>query len=166
MTNPQQELELYSIKDLKIGKFLPPFFASNREEATRLMREQVNYKSSLISSFPSDYELYFLGTFTDFTGEICNDNPEIVCNLQALKQDDTVKYDELLTQTKNLQAQVDASVMRFNNAMKDFQNSFDLFLKDCQKKFDQKFDDVSDSDVLKKNDTKNSLIQKLFQKNY
>lgn len=163
MTNPQQELELYSIKDLKIGKFLPPFFASNREEATRLMREQVNYKSSLISSFPSDYELYFLGTFTDFTGEINNDNPAIVCNLQALKQDDTVKYDELLTQTKNLQAQVDASVLRFNSAMNDFNNSFDLFMKNCESKFEKNFGLNSDDVSLNNNEQKRNILKKLFK---
>ena len=149
MTNPQQELELYSIKDLKIQKFLPPFFASNREEATRLMREQVNYKSSLINSFPSDYELYFLGTFSDFTGEIANDNPLLVCNLEALKQDDSKQYDELLAQTKNLQAQVDASILRFNSAMTDFSNTFNSFMKSCQDRVDAK-------------KSKNNVIKTLF----
>lgn len=156
--NTQQTLELYSIKDLKTQKFFPPFFASNRDEACRLMREQVNYKSSLISSFPEDYELYFLGSFEDFTGEIDTENPQFICGLNSLKQDDTLKYDELLSNTKNLQAQIDSSVLRFNSAMNDFKSTFDVFLKNCESRFESLTHVVHVEDKV----NKTSFLEKLF----
>lgn len=91
-------LELYSIQDKKTGKFMPPFFCVNEEDAIRQCKQIVNYAPSLINKFPQDYALYFCGVFDEYHGCISASNSMLdgfIAYLDEYKTDDTVKFDDL-----------------------------------------------------------------------
>lgn len=91
-------LELYCIQDRKTGKFMPPFFCSNEDDAIRQCKQLVNYAPSLINKFPQDYALYFCGFFDEYHACISASNSILdgfIAYLDEYKTDDTVKYDDL-----------------------------------------------------------------------
>lgn len=152
--NQQTVLRLYSIRDCKLKNFMAPFFATSDEEAIRIIKEQVNYKASLLSSFPTDYELYFVGTFDSYSGAIdsIDDVNYLVCKLDELKQDDSVKYDELLKEVKSQYSNLTVCLGRFNDVLKDMHTQFDNFMSECKK----------DVELYVPKKDKKSILEKLF----
>lgn len=70
-------LQLYSVKDTKVGAFMPPFVARARGEALRNFQSAVGDKDHQFAKFPADYELWFLGKYDDGTG-LVESSPERV----------------------------------------------------------------------------------------
>lgn len=62
-------LKMYTIRDTKGDMYHNPFFNKTHGEAERNFRELVNDEKSMISKYPDDYDLYYLGEFDDNTGK-------------------------------------------------------------------------------------------------
>lgn len=77
---------LISIFDKKIGRYGPVYNETNLDTAKRQLSVLVNDATSkdMITLFPSDFELYQLGTFNQESGVI-DYKHEFVCNLVDLK---------------------------------------------------------------------------------
>ena len=67
------DLFLFSIEDLKVGTFNPPYAASGKEEAVRLLQAASHSEGSLLRQFPDDFRLWCVGTFAPGSGEIVAD---------------------------------------------------------------------------------------------
>lgn len=71
------KIRLYSIKDRLLGAFLSPFAARADVEAVRQLRATMQdpqmAKSGLVTT-PTDYDLYYVGTFEDETGLLHNES--------------------------------------------------------------------------------------------
>lgn len=64
------ELKVYSIRDSKGEIYHQPFFNKTNGEAVRNFTELVKDGKSMISKYPQDYDLYFLGHYDDQTGKL------------------------------------------------------------------------------------------------
>lgn len=82
--------EVYSIFDVKAASFGVPFYAPRRELAIRNVTAVVRDSSpasGMLSKFPEDFVLYFLGSFDDDKGVFDLATPcQVVCNLSQLKE--------------------------------------------------------------------------------
>lgn len=92
-------LKLYAIRDLVLNKFMPPFFATCDEEAKRTIKSTVDFSNTLLSQFPNNYVLYFVGYYDTLTG--CLDGVDEnngayfvgeICNLSELQSDTSKQY--------------------------------------------------------------------------
>jgi len=63
-------LKAYSIKDSKTQSFAPPFFNSTHGEAERTFVRITKNPQSVISEFPDDYDLFYVGEFDTATGKL------------------------------------------------------------------------------------------------
>lgn len=79
------ELKMFSIRDAKGEIYNPPFYQKTHGEAERNFRELVKDAQSMISKYPEDYDLYFLGTYDDQTGTVKSDVPKHVIKAVDLK---------------------------------------------------------------------------------
>ena len=81
------KIKIYSIKDLKEGKFAQPFYFINDAMAKRALFGSVNYGEkgkSTLADYPTDYDLYKLGEYDEKTGELKTDI-KFICNAGDLK---------------------------------------------------------------------------------
>jgi len=62
------ELRIYSIRDAKAELYNQPFFQKTHGEAERNFTQLVNDQKSMVSQFPDDFDLYFVGTYDDQKG--------------------------------------------------------------------------------------------------
>lgn len=62
------ELKMYSVRDSKSEIFNQPWFQKTHGEAERSFTELVNDDKSMISKYPEDYDLYFLGIYNNDSG--------------------------------------------------------------------------------------------------
>lgn len=63
--------KMYSIRDAKAGIFHKPWHAMSHGDAERQFQKLVNDpKAENIHDFPEDFDLYFMGTFDEITGNI------------------------------------------------------------------------------------------------
>jgi len=70
----------FSIKDLKVGAFLAPFFANNLVEAMRAVTTAAQDRASNLHRFSDDFALYRLFCLDDITGCVdCSDENGNVC---------------------------------------------------------------------------------------
>jgi len=60
--------QLYSVYDSKVQSFSPPFIQRNNADATRNFAQAAAEPNSQLAQFPSDFSLYFIGTFDSETG--------------------------------------------------------------------------------------------------
>lgn len=63
-------LELYSIKDNKMGHWMAPMIVRSIVEVTRNLTLTLQQKDNLLSQFPMDYSLYSVGKFDQDQGQI------------------------------------------------------------------------------------------------
>nr|QJB19497.1 MAG: nonstructural protein [Microvirus sp.]QJB19701.1 MAG: nonstructural protein [Microvirus sp.] len=63
------ELKAFSIRDTKAEVFNTPFFQKTHGEAERSFKQLVNDSQSQPSKFPEDYDLYYVGTYSEETGK-------------------------------------------------------------------------------------------------
>lgn len=70
---------IYSVFDEKAMTFGMPMLFIREEEAIRSFTSIVNNGESMLSAYPNDYKLYFLGTMCDTSGKIdCVPQPTFV----------------------------------------------------------------------------------------
>lgn len=83
-------LALYSVKDNVAGVFLPPVTFPSRAVALRAFSTAVNSgdKNSLLSAYPKDASIYFVGIFDDKTGFI-EPKCDFIVNCVDLLQENT-----------------------------------------------------------------------------
>ncbi|AXH74896.1 MAG: nonstructural protein [Microviridae sp.] len=60
-------LGVFTVRDEKVGLFLPPFYARNKGEAIRSFADAARNKDHNFAKYPEDFTLYELGTFDDET---------------------------------------------------------------------------------------------------
>ena len=63
-------LKAFSIRDAKAEVFNTPFFQKTHGEAERSFKKLAGDKDSMVSQYPDDYDLYYLGEYDDQTGTI------------------------------------------------------------------------------------------------
>lgn len=61
-------MNIYSIKDEALSRFMQPFFTHTNAAAIRAFKDHVNEKGSAPNAHPGDYTLYFLGVFDEERG--------------------------------------------------------------------------------------------------
>jgi len=64
------QLKIFSIRDSKGEIYNTPFFQKTHGEAERMFRELANDQKSMISKYPDDFDLYYIGEYSDQTGNI------------------------------------------------------------------------------------------------
>lgn len=73
------ELKVFSLRDTKGGVYHQPFYQRSHGEAERSIKQLANDPQSMVSKYPEDYDLYYLGTYDDQTGVIKpEDSPQHV----------------------------------------------------------------------------------------
>lgn len=66
----KMELKAFTIRDQKAEIFNTPFFQKTHGEAERSFRELCQDTKSMVSKYPDDFDLYYIGTYNDITGLI------------------------------------------------------------------------------------------------
>lgn len=61
-------LHVFSLHDSKVGSFGVPFFQASIGQAVRSVTELCSDPQSLISRYPGDFALFYLGQWDDLTG--------------------------------------------------------------------------------------------------
>lgn len=79
---------VYSVRDQVADFFYPPFLAVNDRDAMRMVSASLN-EQSLLAQNPSDYVLYYIGSYDDNKGLFVPGNPErptpyLICHLSSL----------------------------------------------------------------------------------
>lgn len=64
---------IYAIKDTKAGMYNTPFFQPTHGTAERAFMELVRDEKSFVHKYPADYDLYYLGSYDDITGELVSE---------------------------------------------------------------------------------------------
>lgn len=82
------EINLYAIKDCKMGKFNNPFTAENNDVAKRMLATTMLNKSieNGIYQFAEDYQLFKIGAYDNDTGELKTE-VEFVANATEFKKE-------------------------------------------------------------------------------
>lgn len=153
----------YSFFDKKSRTYLPPFMAKSEDEAVRQATSASNYTNSLISKFPNDYALFFIGEFDEKEGIIiAKDNPVFICECFDLKQKDTICYDELLREIERQKVQVASIISDYERIHSDYKRELSVLESkkiNCDDAPVQIYEPVKSKEkpILKK-----SFIDKLF----
>lgn len=82
-----KQQRMYSIKDVKSVSFHNPFPAENTIIAMRETQSYVNNQKSMISDYPEDFQLWYVGTFDNETGRYIPDEPSFVIEISSLKKE-------------------------------------------------------------------------------
>lgn len=70
-------LKAFSIRDSKAEVFNTPFFQKTHGEAERSFKQLIQDEKSMLSKYPEDYDLYYLGEYDDNTGKLVTlDTPQ------------------------------------------------------------------------------------------
>lgn len=82
------QLKMFSIRDSKAEVFNTPYFAKSHGEAERNFHMLVKDDKTLPGQFPDDFDLYYLGTYDDFTGltESLPTPQHVIKAVQSIKQ--------------------------------------------------------------------------------
>ena len=78
--------QIYSVKDVKAGNYLPPFTAGNDAVAIRSLSQIVNSGRGQMAEFPEDFDLYHVGEWTVETAEVVSVIPRHVIHVINLKR--------------------------------------------------------------------------------
>lgn len=83
-----EKIGLYSVKDNKVGVFQKPFTCRNDAEASRTLHSACQDPEIQLSRYPEDFDLYFLGTYNEYTGKLTqtSDDPRFVVGAISFSQ--------------------------------------------------------------------------------
>lgn len=70
-------MNLYSIFDLKMNQYMPPFVAHNNGHAIRMFADHANEQGTPVNKHPEDYTLDHIAEFNEDTGAITAHNTRI-----------------------------------------------------------------------------------------
>lgn len=116
-----KNLKLYSIYDAKLNKFMPPFFCASENDAIRQAQNIASYEPSLISKFPEDYSMFYVGDFDETNGQCItplNDEgvlPRLVANFTDFVREDSIKYDSLKKDIEHQNYQISGMIKEFDD---------------------------------------------------
>lgn len=80
-------LNVFSVLDVKAAHYGQPFYMANRASAQRAIAMQLKQdKQSVISQYPADFQLFFLGTFDDDSGMFNSVSPQFVIGVSELAE--------------------------------------------------------------------------------
>lgn len=80
---------IYTVRDAKAQLYGRPFFVHNAAIALRGMSDQVNDPQSDFFKYPTDFELFELGTYDDSTAVFeIYPQPKPISTISALKKND------------------------------------------------------------------------------
>lgn len=80
------KMNIYAIKDTKVGAFKSPYYSYNDQVAVRSLANAVNDQNAgELYLNADDFQLYCLGEYNDVTGEIFS-NIKFVINAIDLKK--------------------------------------------------------------------------------
>lgn len=74
---------LYSVRDLDLGFFMPPFIANCDEEAKAMLRDAAE-GGSVLAKFPASYHLYRVGSFDAKEKNPLSSDPVCICSCSDL----------------------------------------------------------------------------------
>jgi hypothetical protein len=82
-------LKIFSIRDAKTEVFNTPWFQRTHGEAERNFRKLVSDPKSNVHAYPEDYDLYYLGEYSETEGKFKTlDTPQHVCKaIQYAKEE-------------------------------------------------------------------------------
>lgn len=66
-------LNVYSVHDEKIPAFARPFYMGSHPQAIRAFGENCADPQSMLAKFPTDFKLYYLGTYNETDGIFKNE---------------------------------------------------------------------------------------------
>jgi len=79
-------LKVFSVRDSKAGCFNVPFFQKSHGEAERSFSMLLQDDKSMISKYPDDFDLYYVGDFDDQDGVFnALETPQHVVKAVALR---------------------------------------------------------------------------------
>jgi hypothetical protein len=76
-------INLYSVRDVDMGHYAPPFLASSDVEAKQMLRDAIQPQSAL-HLFPGSYHLYRVGTFDAAVGRVIDTATECIASVSDL----------------------------------------------------------------------------------
>lgn len=81
------KLIMFTIRDNKVGAYMPPMFVPHKATLMRLLHEMVLNQENNLCKYPQDYELYELGVYDQDSGTITqHDKPIAVDNVTNIKE--------------------------------------------------------------------------------
>lgn len=83
---------LYSIRDVAMGHYAPPFLSRSDAEAKAMVRD-VMEPGSILARFPRDYQLYRIGEMNEKDGLVDN-KCECVCSVYDLARREVLEATE------------------------------------------------------------------------
>lgn len=69
--------QVYSILDVRVGCYNPPYFAKTDAEAERMFEASRMDRETMINKFPADFILVKLGQYEDLSGTFETHAPQI-----------------------------------------------------------------------------------------
>lgn len=69
-------MNLYSVKDNKVGIYQRPFVSVNDAEASRELHRAVQDNTLQLSMYAEDFDLYYIGKIDDNSGKITQKETE------------------------------------------------------------------------------------------
>lgn len=86
---------VFSIYDNKAGAFASPFLQGNEEVALRGIKTVMAERpQDMMSRYPEDFELFYLGTFDDHDGKLSIHTPKSIGNIKILMAPQELKEDK------------------------------------------------------------------------
>lgn len=71
-------LKLFSVYDQKSESYSTPFPAKTIGEAERSFAEEAKNPNSLVSKYPTDYNLFYIGDFCQETCEVIPNSKQLI----------------------------------------------------------------------------------------
>lgn len=78
--------KIFVIKDEKSGAHYDPFTMSNTIDAQRAFMQGMKSEKSIISQYPEDFNLYYIGDFDEMDGSINPQKPILMLTGKEAKE--------------------------------------------------------------------------------
>lgn len=77
--------ELYAMRDVKVGNYLPPLVCLNLPDALRRFTGFASKPGTDVFQYPEEFEIYKLGTYNDENAQIVTEPiPTFIVNVKEL----------------------------------------------------------------------------------
>ena len=73
-------INVYAVKDAKVGAFLQPFYSQTHGSAIRAFADHCADNTSMPNKHPEDFALYYVGAFDDQIGKLQAVDPQLLAN--------------------------------------------------------------------------------------
>lgn len=64
------KLQMYSIRDSKVGTYHPPIFQKTHGEAERNFTTIAKDDKTQVGQYPEDFDLFYIGDYEDNSGKV------------------------------------------------------------------------------------------------